>query len=134
MPVPLKRHKKIKKRRKKFLRHQGDRFMRISYPTWRKPKGIDSRVRRRFRGCIPMVNIGYGTDKRQRHVLPCGFKKFRVHTVKELEVLMMHNRKYAAEIGGKVGIRKRQAIIDRAIQLDIKILNPGSSTRAEENE
>lgn len=39
-----------------------------------------------------MPNIGYGSDKKTRHYLPNGFKKFVVHNAKELEVLMMHNR------------------------------------------
>ncbi len=39
-----------------------------------------------------MPNIGYGTDKKTRHYLPNGFKKFVVHNVKELALLMMHNR------------------------------------------
>ena len=56
------------------------------------PKGIDSCVRRKFKGCTLMPNIGYGSDKKTRHYLPNGFKKFVVHNVKELEVLMMHNR------------------------------------------
>lgn len=50
----------VKKRTKKFARHQSDRFMRIKNSSWRKPKGIDGRVRRRFKGALPMPNIGYG--------------------------------------------------------------------------
>lgn len=67
----------------------------LLYPSqtnWRRPKGIDSRVRRKFKGSVLMPNIGYGSDKKTRHYLPNGFKKFLVHNVKELEVLMMHNR------------------------------------------
>lgn len=60
--------------------------------NWRRPKGIDSRVRRKFKGVTLMPNIGYGSDKKTRHFLPNGFKKFIVHNAKELEVLMMHNR------------------------------------------
>lgn len=60
--------------------------------NWRRPKGIDSRVRRKFKGCTLMPNIGYGSDKKTRHYLPNGFKKLVVHNVSELELLMMHNR------------------------------------------
>lgn len=57
---PLIKPNVVKKRTKKFARHQSDRFMRIKNSSWRKPKGIDGRVRRRFKGCLPMPNIGYG--------------------------------------------------------------------------
>ncbi|KAF3322127.1 hypothetical protein FCM35_KLT13268 [Carex littledalei] len=61
----------------------------------RRPKGIDSRVRRKFKGCTLMPNIGYGSDKKTRHDLPNVFKKFVVHNASELELLMMHNRPVA---------------------------------------
>lgn len=61
-------------------------------PSWRRPKGIDSRVRRKFKGCTLMPNIGYGSDKKTRHYLPNRFKKFVVNNVSDLELLMMHNR------------------------------------------
>jgi Ribosomal protein L32 len=33
-----------------------------------------------------------GSNKKTRNVLPSGFYKFLVHNVKELELLLMHNR------------------------------------------
>lgn len=50
--------------------------------NWRKPKGIDNRVRRRFKGQYLMPNIGYGSSAKTRHMLPTGFKKVVVHNVK----------------------------------------------------
>jgi large subunit ribosomal protein L32e len=39
-----------------------------------------------------MPKIGYGSNKKTRHLLPIGFQKFVVSNVKDLELLMMHNR------------------------------------------
>ncbi|CAM9880228.1 unnamed protein product [Ascophyllum nodosum] len=130
---PINKLNVVKKRTKKFARHQSDRFMRIKNSGWRKPKGIDGRVRRRFKGAIAMPNIGYGSDKRTRNLLPSGFYKFLVHNVKELELLLMHNRKYAAEIAHNVSSRKRKEIVERAGQLHIRVTNAGAKLSTEED-
>lgn len=58
--TPLNKTKIVKKRTKSFERHQHQQFFRIGRSSWRKQKGIDSRVRRRFKGTIPQPAIGYG--------------------------------------------------------------------------
>ncbi|XP_065081679.1 large ribosomal subunit protein eL32 [Ochlerotatus camptorhynchus] len=130
---PAYKPKIVKKRTKKFIRHQSDRYDKLA-PNWRKPKGIDNRVRRRFKGQYLMPNIGYGSNKRTRHMLPNGFKKFLVHNVRELEVLMMQNRIYCAEIGHAVSAKKRKLIVERAKQLAIAVTNPNGRLRSQENE
>nr|AHA44493.1 60S ribosomal-like protein [Pectinaria gouldii] len=130
-PAP---HVKIlKKRTKKSIRHQSDRYVKVKQ-NWRKPKGIDNRVRRRFKGQFKMPNIGYGSNKKTRHMLPDGFKKFLVHNVKELEILMMTNKTYAAEIAHNVSAKKRKDIVERAQQLAIKVTNGDAKLRSETNE
>mmetsp|Transcript_43803 Transcript_43803/g.51293 ORF Transcript_43803/g.51293 Transcript_43803/m.51293 type:complete len:137 (-) Transcript_43803:448-858(-) len=131
--TPLNKRTCVKKRSKKFARHQSDQFMRIAYSSWRKPKGIDGRVRRRFKGALPMPNVGYGSDKRTRNIHPNGFKSVVVHNVSELEMLMMHNRTYCATVGKSVSSRVRREIIERAEQLAIRVSNANARLRAEED-
>ena len=90
--APLSKTKIVKKRTKSFERHQHQQFWRIGRSSWRKQKGIDSRVRRRFKGTIPQPKVGFGSDAKTRNLLPNGFYKFVVHNPKELEMLLMHNR------------------------------------------
>eukprot|EP01018_Ginkgo_biloba_P030464 Gb_36437 [translate_table: standard] len=133
MANPLLNRKIIKKRVKKFKRPQSDRRITVK-ESWRRPKGIDSRVRRKFKGCTLMPNIGYGSNKKTRHYLPNGFKKFVVHNTNELDLLMMHNRTFCAEIAHSVSTLKRKAIVERAAQLDIVVTNKLAKLRSQEDE
>jgi large subunit ribosomal protein L32e len=133
MAVPLLTKKVVKKRSAKFIRPQSDRRITVK-ESWRRPKGIDSRVRRKFKGVTLMPNVGYGSDKKTRHYLPNGFKKFVVHNTSELELLMMHNRTYCAEIAHNVSTKKRKAIVERASQLDVVVTNRLARLRSQEDE
>ena len=123
----------IKKRRAQVIRHQADRYVKLSQRrTWRKPKGIDNRVRRRFKGLIREPTIGYGSDKKTKYMRPDGFKTFLIHNKQDLEVLLMHNHVYAAEIASTVSSRKRVEILKRAQELDIKVTNKNAKVRSVE--
>lgn len=44
-----------------------------------------------------MPSIGYGSNKKTRHMMPSGHKAFLVQNPRDVELLLMHNRTYAAE-------------------------------------
>ncbi|KAI5124676.1 hypothetical protein M0805_004284 [Coniferiporia weirii] len=121
----------VKKRTKHFKRHQSDRYKSVK-ESWRKPKGIDNRVRRRFKGQIAMPKIGYGSNKKTRHLLPNGLKKFCVSNVREVELLLMHNKSFAAEIAHNVSSRNRILILEKAKALGVKVTNAAARLRSEE--
>ncbi len=81
MPAPIPHKKIIKKRNKHFIRFESEDFGKLK-SSWRRCRGIDNRVRRRFRGQRSMPKCGFGSDnvkfllKQTKHLLPNGFKKF----------------------------------------------------------
>ncbi|VDN50060.1 unnamed protein product [Dracunculus medinensis] len=127
------RVKIVKKRTRRFTRHESDRYHRIR-PNWRKPKGIDNRVRRRFKGQRRMPNIGYGNARITRHMLPNGFRKILIRNEKDLDMLLMQNKRFIGEVAHAVSARKRKGIVERAQQLNIKLTNGHARVRSEENE
>lgn len=69
------------------------------------------------------LQIGFGSNKKTRHMMPSGHKAFLVHNPKDVELLLMHNRKYAAEIGHAVSSKKRIEIVAKAKSLGVKVTN-----------
>ena len=54
--------------------------------------------------------------------------------LQELEVLMMQNKKFCAEIAHGVSAKNRKGLVERAQQLAIRVSNPKARVRSEENE
>nr|BAK00778.1 predicted protein [Hordeum vulgare subsp. vulgare] len=130
--TPLLRKRIVKKRTLKFTRFQSDLYGGRLAESWRRPRGIDNRMRRRFRGNKKMPKIGYGSDNATKFFLPNGLKKFVVHNAADLNVLLMNNRTFCAEIAHNVSSRKRAEIVKRAQQIRVKITNSRGKVRTEE--
>eukprot|EP00834_Sanchytrium_tribonematis_P004883 NODE_264_length_11354_cov_1.067170.p8 type:complete len:129 gc:universal NODE_264_length_11354_cov_1.067170:1834-1448(-) len=114
-----------KKRTKQFKRHHSDRYDRVK-TSWRKPNGIDSCVRRRFKGCIPMPSIGYGNHN--KHLLPNGLYKVWVENVSDVEKYMMDPLTYGIEVKAKVSLKKKRSILDKCAQFGLYVTNPTIAT------
>jgi large subunit ribosomal protein L32e len=122
MTASLPHPKIVKKHSKKFKRHHSDRYARVG-ESWRKPRGIDSCVRRRFRGTISMPKIGYGSNKKTKHMIASGHKVFLVRNAADLDLLLLHSKTYAAEVAHNVSSRKRLEIVEKAKTLGVKVTN-----------
>lgn len=128
---PIKTKKVVHKRVKKFVRFESEDFGKMS-ASWRKPHGIDCRVRRRFRGNKKMPKCGYGSDKKTKFILPNGFKKMTITNLKDLEALFMNNRVFCGEICSNLSARKRIAIVKRAAELNVRLTNGKAKLKTEE--
>uniref|UniRef100_H0Y0V0 60S ribosomal protein L32 n=1 Tax=Otolemur garnettii TaxID=30611 RepID=H0Y0V0_OTOGA len=116
----------VKKRTKKFIQHQSDVKIKRS---WWKPRGIDNRVWRKFKGWILLPNIGCGSIRQTKHTLPSGFPKVLVLKVKELEVLLLCNH-----LPCGVSSKSCKATVERVAQLAVRVTSPHARLRSEENE
>jgi large subunit ribosomal protein L32e len=104
-----------------FVRQESWRYVRI-HPEWRKPKGVDSKMRRQDKGWPPLVRVGYRGPAEARGLHPSGHYEVLVHRPGDLEGLVPGRD--VARIGGTVGARKRASILERATELGIRVVNP----------
>ncbi|KAL0218648.1 hypothetical protein P9112_004301 [Eukaryota sp. TZLM1-RC] len=121
----------VKKKTNKFVRFQSDRFHRVK-PSWRKPRGIDSRIRRRFKGVTVMPSIGFGSNKKTRFMHKDGFFRVVIQNMADLEALTMNNRRFAATIAHGVSKKNRKELVARAKALNINVTNAEARLRLEE--
>jgi large subunit ribosomal protein L32e len=109
------------KNRPKFVRQESWRYVRI-HPEWRKPKGVDNKVRRQDKGWPALVRVGYRGPVESRGLHPSGHIEVLAHNPSDLEGLVPGRN--VARIGSTVGAKKRQMILNRANELGIRVVNP----------
>jgi large subunit ribosomal protein L32e len=117
----VKKRAEIAERRPEFVRQESWRYVRI-HPEWRKPKGVDNKVRRQDKGWPALVRVGYRGPAEARGLHPSGHIEVLVHRPSDMEGLVPGRN--VVRIGGTVGAKKREMILARANELGIRIVNP----------
>ncbi len=103
-----------------FKRQEWFRYVRLG-DSWRKPRGIQSKMRRGYKYRINLVSTGYRGPKAVRGLHPSGFQEVMVYRVEDLEE--MDPKRQAARIGHSVGSKKREEIEKTADERGIRVLN-----------
>jgi large subunit ribosomal protein L32e len=103
-----------------FVRAESWKYDRFSL-SWRKPRGLDNKIRRKIKGWPAGPSMGYKGPKVARFLHPSGYREVIVNNSDDLSTIDPNTQ--AARIAHTVGKRKRAVIIAKAKELSIKILN-----------
>jgi len=117
----LKLREMLKHKRPEFVRQESWRYKRIK-ENWRRPRGIDSKMRRKIKGWPKCPEAGYRGPKAARGLHPSGYEEVLVYNPDDLDKI--DPKTQAARIAHTVGIKKRMEIIAKATSKGIRILNP----------
>jgi len=112
---------RLKAKKPKFRRQESWRYKRVSQ-VWRKPDGIDSKMKRRKKGWPKTVDAGYRGPKEARGLHPSGYEEMLVRNVDDLAKI--DPKVQAVRIAHTVGMKKRAEISLLAGERHIYILNP----------
>ena len=117
----LKVRKRQKSKKPSFRRHDSHKKKKVG-ESWRRPRGIHNKLRKRITAKGSIVQVGYGSPKEVRGLHPSGYEEVLIHRPKDIEAIDAAIQ--AIRIGSSVGKRKRLDIERKAEELDIKVLNP----------
>lgn len=113
--------KRIKSKKPNFKRQESWRYKRVE-KSWRKPRGIDSKMRKKVKGWPKSVKAGYRGPKKLRGLHPSGYAEVLIRTVDDVN--KVDPKTQAIRIAHTVGAKKRVEISARATEREIHILNP----------
>ena len=116
----LKLRERAKRKKPEFARPESWRYMRLK-ENWRRPRGLDNKVRKSFSGWPPLVKAGYRGPKVARGLHPSGYREVLVSNAEDFREI--DPKTQAIRIAHTVGKRKRAKIITEARKRKLTILN-----------
>lgn len=113
---------KMNRMRVRFRRLNTLKLKRVDEERWRRPRGIDNKIKWSRKGYPPLVRIGYRNPKTVRGLHPSGLVEVLVRRPQDLDGL--DPRKHCVRIAHTVGSKKRLQIIEKAKSMGLRVLNP----------
>jgi len=107
-------------RKPKFIRQDAHKKKRVG-TKWRRPKGIQSKMRLKLKGYRRSISTGYKAPVAVRGLHKSGLLPIRIDTLTKLDTI--DKEKQGIIIAKQVGLRKKVLIIKQAQTMGIRILN-----------
>ena len=108
------------KKKPKFLK-QGITYLKRIRVRWRKPRGIDSKLRKKENSKGKSPNVGYRAPKSMRNLHPSGLQEAYIQNIKDLE--RIDPKTQAGRLSSTIGKKKRELIVKKSEEMKIKLLN-----------
>ncbi|ABA27180.1 ribosomal protein L32 (nucleomorph) [Bigelowiella natans] len=94
---------------KSFLKHNSKSLIRIK-KKWRKPIGIDSKIRKRTKGAPKTPKIGYGSSKRIKSLNATGLKTIHVFNLNDIKSSIILKRSYSYCLSKNISLKNKKLI------------------------
>ncbi|MBW2988328.1 hypothetical protein DRJ48_00345 [Candidatus Woesearchaeota archaeon] len=112
--------KQLKSRIPKFRRQNLGLKKRLK-PVWRRPRGVQSKLRLKKKSRGYLVSIGYKLPEAVRGMIDEGLVPVRIANLSKLEEL--DNKSHCVLLDGRLGLKKKLLIMEAALKKGFKILN-----------
>ena len=126
---PFRTRKPISRKKPDFNRQESWRYKRVK-KNWRKPRGIDSKMRKKVKGWPASPRVGYRSPKKLRGLHPSGYIEIHVQNVDDVN--KVNPQTQAVRIGHTVGAKKRIEISSLAKERGIHVVNLKEEKELEE--
>ncbi len=116
--------KELKERKPVFIRQDNPKRRKLNY-KWRKPKGIHSKIRHKFKGRRKMPSPGYKSPAKIRGFHSSGLSMELVSSAGDLQNIKKESG--GIIISKRLGLKKKLQILKKAQELGIAVLNLNAS-------
>lgn len=112
--------KQIKSKKPDFIRQDIRKKARLKI-KWRKPRGLDSKIRRKLRGRAKPVSQGYRSPRKVRGLHQSGLQQFVIRAINEMDKLSP--KEHCLVISSSLGKKKRVEALKKAREKNFQVVN-----------